>query len=102
MGIQSLEVRRIRGDLIELFKIEKGLERVSWCVEPTRVDGRYERKEQLRREIVHGCDQRHHFFINRTVHSWNELPEDTVLASSTSEFKAKLDKFASNRRPIYI
>ena len=36
LNFTSLEIRRERGDLIEFYKTEKGLEEISWVNEPRR------------------------------------------------------------------
>ncbi len=36
---------------------------------------------------------RSHFFCNRVVDLWNELPEDVTQAPSVNAFKARLDSF---------
>jgi hypothetical protein len=95
LGLSSLEVRRTRGDLIERFKIEKGIERIKWYVEPICVDGRCDRRKQYRREIIRNCEQRHNFFTNRTTNVWNTIPENIATAESTNTFKAKLDNLRS-------
>ena len=91
MGIQELKVRRIRGDLIEKFKIQRGLDMVRWAVEPMCVDGIGGKRRQCRREIVKGCDQRHNFFNNRIANYWNSLPDTAVNVHSTNAFKKEID-----------
>ena len=37
-------------------------------------------------------DPRRHFFTHRVVNSWNNLSQDTKLATTLNEFKNKYDK----------
>ena len=52
MGIEPLSERRTRGDLIEMFKLYKGLESVRWASEFKKSNPRGVRRSQLRREVV--------------------------------------------------
>jgi hypothetical protein len=94
--IQPLEVRRIRGDLIQKFKFNKDLDSITWHTPIQTVDGRCDRGPQLRREIVKNCDPRHYFFNTRVANQWNALPSEIVNAASVNEFKNKLDKMIEN------
>ena len=95
MSLTTLEVRRLRGDLIQFFKITRGMDKVSCNKELNWSTPRGLKRSQIRREIVSSCQQRHNFFTNRISNSWNELPDDTVMTESIEKFKIKLDK--SNR-----
>lgn len=93
MSLTSLEIRRICGDLIQLYKVKNNLDLVAWHSPPTWSDPRPGRREQLRREIVSACQQRHNFFLNRVAPLWNSLPDDTARGETMSDFKSRLDKF---------
>ena len=79
LNLYSLEKRRERGDLIETFKMLKGLERVdsSKFFQLTDSNSRTRGhplkiyKSSLKKNL--GC--RKHFFSQRVVNSWNALPE---------------------------
>ena len=95
LGLTTLETRRVRGDCMQMYKINKGLDELNWhsgpipgptTERPVRVVNR-----RLKREIVN-CDRRHHFFTNRIVGDWNVLPESVVNAGSVNSFKAKYDQ----------
>ena len=90
MNITPLETRRIRGDLIQMFKILKGLDRVNWKSEINWSESRAGRRQQMRREITNN-NVRHNFFINRTANVWNNLPDTIVESRSVDEFKARVD-----------
>ena len=93
MGLTTLETRRKRGDLIQMFKITRGADIVAWNRKPLWSQPRETKRSQLRREIVSSCQQRHHFFINRIANDWNQLPDEIVESGSVEVFKCKLDKF---------
>ena len=40
--------------------------------------------------------ERHKFFVNRLIPSWNVLPTNVIYFSSLNGFKAALDKFSKN------
>ena len=103
LGLTTLEERRTRGDAIQYYKIEKGLNVVKFTL-PNRlapstktlgpansVRGNLHRIE---RQTVKNCDQREFFFFsNRMVPIWNSLPTNVVNADSTNNFKNLYDKF---------
>ncbi|XP_065658040.1 uncharacterized protein LOC136082557 [Hydra vulgaris] len=76
--IQKLEDRRIRGDLIQKFKIEKGLTIINWHNEPIIRPARYGQREQFVREFNRNCDPRYHFFSNRVAKHWNALNDQQL------------------------
>ena len=73
LGLMKLEERRERGDLIEVFKILKGLTRIDptefWEVRDARNGAR------LVKELApSGRRQRQSFFSYRVIQKWNLLP----------------------------
>ena len=93
MNLMLLEDRRLRGDLIQSYKLEQGLETVMWhhpLVTGPVIGGK---RGNIRREIVSSCAQRHNFFTNRVAKPWNQLPDNIVNAPSINSFKAGLDRF---------
>jgi len=75
--LTTLEERRHRGDMIEMFKIENGIDSVSWVTPPVRVAARAQRREQLRRERNRNCE---HAFVNRVIPGWNSLSAEVIKA----------------------
>ena len=90
MGLTTLETRRVRGDLIQHFKITKGEDKVSWHSKTLTIEPRAGYRQRLRREIVRGCNQRHNFFKNRIVNVWNDLSNDDVNVETVNQFKIKI------------
>ena len=95
MGIQQLTERRERSDLIQMFKLINSLEVVSWVSEQKISTARVGRRGQLRREIVTN-KQRHNFYTNGVVNTWNSLPDDVIEAKTVNDFKNKLDKLKTD------
>ena len=86
----KLEERRELGDLIEVFKILKGLTRIDpaefWEVRYARNGAR------LVKELApNGRRQRQSFFSYRVIQKWNMLPIELKTAPSLNSFKNRLD-----------
>ncbi len=93
-GIEKLESRRTRGDLIQVFKAQNGLEDINWhhgltygnSTVTTRGNSRKMRRQvfaaRLRNDRCAAVDARHNFLTNRVVSDWNKLPEEAVGARS--------------------
>lgn len=67
MNILKLEARQRRGDLIQYFKIEKGIETVEWQSEISsnnRPGRRRLSRPLLIRELVQNCKVRYKFYKN--------------------------------------
>ena len=99
-GLTSLIDRRIRGDLIQQYKIHHKLEVINWFVSPSVSVSRISHRNsyQLKREIVKNCKERYHFFTNRIVPHWNSLSDEIINAPSVDSFKIRLDKFNLERQ----
>ena len=92
MNLPSLRYRRLRGDMIEAYKITHGLYSVNKNLlqldQGNRTRGHAFKliKNNSRLKI------RQHFFVNRIVNDWNALPASVAEAPSINAFKARLDK----------
>jgi len=93
LGLWSLEDRRIRADLIEVYKMVYGLSSVRLNTffelsssDRTRGHSLKFKKNRFRTEL------RQHFFSERVVNIWNKLDDDTVCASSLNSFKQHIQK----------
>ena len=91
MSITTLETRRLSGDLIEVFKIIKGFDKVDYLkfyhLSTTGLRGHNLKlfKPSFKRNVGK------YTFSNRVIDSWNRLPEDTIACDSLDNFKKKLD-----------
>ena len=105
LGLTSLKDRRVRGDLIQMFKIMKGMEVVKWekdlnIKERTRRHNLSYSKESFkdrrRNDFAFFFGERHDYFVNRVATSWNNFPQNVINSLSLNGFKAALDKFRRN------
>ena len=96
LGLFSLERRRLRGDLIEVYKIMKGIDRVNGgklfpLLEMDRTRGHGLRVRGAR----YKTNVRGQFFTQRVVGMWNALPSKVVEAGTLGLFKSHLDSHMS-------
>jgi hypothetical protein len=92
LKLPTLGYRRIRGDMIELFKIMTGKydTNVTDFINANRTDTR---GHQYKIYKVHTrLDIRKYSFVHRNVNCWNNLPTKVVEAPSVSAFERRLDK----------
>jgi hypothetical protein len=95
LGLPTLKYRRIRGDMIELYKIlthkyDKNVSdfiKLNKCNKGTRGHNLKIEKQQFR------LDVRKHSFVCRSVETWNSLPAEIVNAPSIHAFEARLDRY---------
>ena len=107
-GLCLLTERRTRGDLIEAFKVIKGMNNVDrdeWfdltsreTSRPTRAnstieDGTETRRSNILYELRAKKEMRKNFFTIRVVQKWNELPESVRTAESVNAFKNRYDEW---------
>ena len=89
----TLEKRRVRGDLIETFKIVTGTEKVRMEDFFATNNSNYNlRGHQFKMAVQRSrTNVRSSFFSQRVVNTWNDLPSFVVSASSVNNFKNRLD-----------
>ena len=109
-GLVLLVERRLRGDMIEVFKVMKGISRVKkeeWfeMVEEgqrnTRQNaevegGAVERRQDVIRKERFKLDVRKNFFTVRVADVWNRLPTHVKNASNVNMFKSRIDIYLKN------
>ena len=92
LNLFDLQTRRLRGQLIETFKILKGITNVDYSnlftlsANQTRSNGF---KLELKRYKTTQCGN---FLTYKIANTWNRLPADIVNSNTVDEFKKKLDK----------
>lgn len=92
LNLPTLEERRLRGDLINVFKNKIGLERIDaqnclvWNISDRRGHGYKLIKTRCRRDV------KLYSFPVRCVDAWNSLGIDIVNAECVGKFKERLDK----------
>lgn len=97
LGLFTLETRRLRGQLIETFKILKGIDNIDYRnlftlnTNPTRNNGL---KLELKRFRTSICGN---YFTYKICNIWNDLPDAVVNSTTVEEFKTKIDVVLQNR-----
>ena len=92
LNIISLEERHTRGDLLQVFKLIKGIDNVDYRTffqlpEGSRTRGHKFKMIKLRSRL----EIRRNFYSQRIVNAWNKLPSFVVDAETVNCFKNKLD-----------
>ena len=99
LGLMTLGERRNRADLIELFRISKGLSAISLeSFFELDTSGRTRGHSLKLRRRRFQTDTRKLFFSQRVVNRWNTLDEEVVTAGSVEVFKERLRKFCEKRK----
>lgn len=101
LGLISLEQRRERGDLIQVFKLVKGFDKIDYrtffqMADNSRTRGHKYKMVKIRSRL----DVRSKFFSQRIVNSWNQLPSSVVEAETINSFKNRLDSFWAGQANI--
>lgn len=99
LNMPSLQHRRLRGDIIETYKIVTGLYDVDkeTFFKPARQLGTRGHCHKLYKQHA-GSFLKQKSFGNRVVNEWNQLPKHVVEAKSVNTFKNLLDAHWLNRK----
>ena len=93
LRLPKLEERRIRGDMIMMYKCLTGREKADmgnvFELSKTNLRGHCRKIAKRRGDK----DIQKYSFPNRAVDQWNALPEEVVCAESIHKFKAKYDNW---------
>lgn len=92
LGLPTLEYRRKRNDLIQVYKAFHGLDDIKWqdmFIRSTN-DTRGHSLKLFKRQCR--TTQRLNTFAFRVIDSWNNLSEETVNATSLNMFKSRLNQ----------
>ena len=102
LKLPSLAFRRLRGDMVEVFKIMHRM----YNIQPEEFFMRLEnstRGHSLKLAVpTISTNIRRNSFSFRTLSTWNGLPEEIVQAPSPNCFKNRLDKLWSNHPLLYF
>ena len=106
LGLTTLEVRRKRCDLIQIYKIKNGIEEVDIDIGGGNQGGYQGRRhdQQITREVMGNVPMRNYSLPNRNATTWNLLPSDIVGADNVNIFKSRIDehiRLDSLRRSVY-
>ena len=103
LGLWSLEERRNRSDLIEVYKMLHGSTSISYknffeiaSDKRTRGHSMTLVKHRFETKI------RQQFFSERVINRWNSLDNDTVTASSLNSFKTSLTMLRSTKMGFFL
>jgi hypothetical protein len=96
-GLTSLEDRRARGDLIEVYKTMTGKNKTDPSVffklqGINRTRGHSLKLEKVRSRL----EIRRNFFSQRVINNWNALPQEVVESTSVNTFKNRYDKYRAS------
>ena len=93
LKLTILETRRLRGDLIEVFKILKDFDKVD-CIDFFVLSTNTYRGHSLKLfKVRFNTNFGKYAFNNRVVEEWNLLTEDIISCNTVKDFKAKLDHY---------
>jgi hypothetical protein len=98
LRLPTLVYRRLRGDMIETYKIIHELYDKECCPKLLLEINNKTRGHRLKLHARYAYKNvRHNFFTVRVVETWNSLPSTVVEAPSVNTFKDRLDKYWSNQ-----
>ena len=93
LDLPTLVFRRMRGDIIQVYKYFHELYDVEHEDILPRSENINTRGHHLKLKKNHGKNRtRRHFFSQRIVNSWNGLPEEVVSTKHLNAFKSAIDK----------
>ena len=96
LNLTTLEVRRLRGDLIEVFKIINGFVDLDVCNYFSFVHNNLRGHSFKLFKPRFNTNIGKFSFVNRVVEEWNKLPAEIVCSDSVLNFKIKLDVYLRN------
>ena len=101
LKLTTLEEIRVRGDMIETYKIITKKEKVNpdkffQMIPDPEFEGPRTRKKKIFKKFAKK-EVRRCSFTMRVTNGWNGLSNEIISARKTSEFKARLDAFTAGR-----
>jgi len=101
LHLPSLTYRRLRGDLIEVFKIFN-----HYSTDPSELLHLYTQSRTRGHHLKlikerNKTTIRNNSFSQRIVNNWNSLPQHIISAPSINTFKNRLDKYLKNHPSLY-
>ena len=102
LNLPTLIFRRIRGDIIEVYKIITGKYDKLTTVPINFVTSSITRGNRYKIGHSHfRYDLRKYYLVNRIIGLWNSLPDHVVEAETVNCFKKRLDRFLTNQSLYY-
>ena len=98
LKLPTLKYRRIRGDMIEMYKILTNRYDAQVTLKTHMCNDKRTRGNSLKLKTER-CkyDLRKYFFSCRITNTWNSLPDNVVSAASLNSFKNRLDNYWKNK-----
>ena len=94
LGLTTLETRRLRGDMLETFKIVTGKENLNRDIFFKLDNNSTTRGHNLKLiKPRNRLNIRKFSFSHRVIDEWNRLPGEVVNSVSLNEFKTRLDNY---------
>ena len=95
LAMFSLRRRRLRGDMIEGFKMTHYIDKVTlgkpFCIDEDKRTRKHSLCLKIRSHV--NSDIELNFFSRRVINYWNHLTDEVVSWKSLSTFKIKLNEF---------
>jgi len=102
LQLWSLEERRNRADLLEIFKMVKGFSAISWTQFFHRVEGTTRGHNWKLYKHYSRCKIRLHFYSQRSIDRWNSLTQDEIDVKSINSVKNCLDKWRKHQVDFFM
>ena len=97
LKLWTLEERRNRADLLEVFRMYRGLSTTSF-VSMFTLSSNTTTRGHTAKITKNRCrlDLRRHFFSERVIDRWNRLPQQAIDSPTINAFKSRLDRTRLN------
>ena len=98
----SLSHRRLRGDMIAVFKMIQGIGKVNlgnhFCIDEDRRARKHSLCLKIRKHVNSNIGLK--FFTRGVIKYRNHLTDEVIICKSLSTFKIKLDEFMTAKGEI--
>ena len=101
LELPCFEHRRLRGDIIEVYKYLHGYYDVNKPTFQPTTNGNLRGNALKLQKTRFRLDTRGNYFSIRAVDHWNRLSDSVVLAPSVNAFKSRLDKHWRDLQSLY-
>ena len=93
LNLTTLETRRVRGDLLEMFKIVKGLDRIDYAdfITFSSSELRGHSCKLFKPRVLTNFGK--FSFSFRVIEEWNMSTQEIVSCNTVMQFKSKLDHY---------
>ena len=103
LGLWTLEERRNRADLIEVFKMAHGFSAIP-LTDMFQIDASGRTRGHSLKLVKCRCNRDiiKYFFSHRVVSKWNMLDNDSVMARTVNGFKTKLERERAKKMGLFL